>query len=414
MTENLLFRNAFLEGYPNAVDIAIRDGLVAEIGYGLAAASSDHIIDATGLLASPLFIDPHHHLDCAFVCEPPNLSGTLEEAIQINAHLKVSRSDDDVYKNACHALWLALQNGTGWIRSHTDIDSISKLKLLPPIKAAKDQSRGLVDLQIVAFPQLGLVADPACVEFMREAMRLGADIVGGMPHAEASPQDAAYHIETAFQIAEEFNADIDMHIDETDDPDSRTLELLADATLRHGYQRHVTASHCCALSAYPDDYAQYVIERVALAQINVITNPLVNLYLQGRMDHQPVRRGITRVKQLLQAGVNVVCGSDDISNMFFPFGRMDMLEVAMFTSITAHLTRPQEIQEAFNMPRYRAARVLNLKDYGIIAGAPANMVFLAASNAQEALQDQPVKRLVIRNGELVSIREEKIISRIKE
>ncbi len=414
MSENWLFRNADLEGYGTLVDIAVRNGCVAEIGPSLSPLQGDQVLDASGLLASPLFIDPHHHLDCAFLCDPPNLSGTLEEAIQINARLKANRSEEDVYSKACRALQMALHNGTGWIRSHTDIDSLSKLKLLPPILAAREKYHGLVDVQVVAFPQLGLVSDPESVGWMREAMRMGAQVVGGMPHAEASPADAARHIEIAFQIAEQFGTDIDMHVDETDDPASRTLELLADATLRHAYQGHVTASHCCALSAYPDEYAQRVIEKVALARMNVITNPLVNLHLQGRHDHEPIRRGITRVRQLLEACVNVACGSDDIGNLFFPFGRMDMLEIAMFTAITAHLTRPEEIQTAFDMPRKRAAQTLNLKSYGIIAGAPANMVFLAARNAQQALQFQPVKRLVFRNGALISKREELISSQMKD
>ena len=407
MLENWLFHNVLLENTTSPVDIAICAGVVADIGEGLIAQGSQ-VVDASGLMASPLFIDPHHHLDCAFLSDPPNISGTLEEAIQINARIKESRSDQDIYEKACRALRMALQNGTGWMRSHTDIDSVSKLKLLHPVLEAKAKYRGLVDVQVVAFPQLGLVADPQSVDLMRTAMQAGADVVGGMPHAEVSSADAARHIEIAFQIAEEFNADIDMHVDETDDPASRTLELLAEATIRHTYHGRVTAGHCCALATYPDDYARRVIEKVALAEMNVITNPLVNLYLQGRHDRQPVRRGITRVKQLLEAGVNVACGSDDISNLFFPFGRMDMLEVAMATSVVAHLTRPEQIQTAFDMPRWRAALSLRLKDYGIMVGRPANLVFLAAKNAREALQLQPVKRMVFRDGILVSSREERI------
>ena len=407
MLENWLFHNVLLENTTSPVGIAIRAGVVADIGEGLIAQGSQ-VIDGSGLMASPLFIDPHHHLDCAFLSDPPNISGTLEEAIQINARIKESRSDQDIYEKACRALRMALQNGTGWMRSHTDIDSVSKLKLLHPVLEAKAKYRGLVDVQVVAFPQLGLVADPQSVDLMRTAMQAGADVVGGMPHAEASSAGAARHIEIAFQIAEEFNADIDMHVDETDDPASRTLELLAEATIRHAYHGRVTAGHCCALATYPVDYARRVIEKVALAEMNVITNPLVNLYLQGRHDRQPVRRGITRVKQLLEAGVNVACGSDDISNIFFPFGRMDMLEVAMAASVVAHLTRPEQIQTAFDMPRWRAAQALRLKDYGIMVGRPANLVFLAAKNAREALQLQPVKRMVFRDGILVSSREERI------
>jgi cytosine deaminase len=237
---------------------------------------------------------------------------------------------------------------------------------------------------------------------MREAMRHGADVVGGMPHHESSLEDARRHIELCFDIAEQFDAAVDMHVDETDDPNSRTLELLAEATIRRGYQGQVTAGHCCALAAHDDAYARRVIDLVAEARLNVVTNPLVNLYLQGREDRQPVRRGITRVKELLEAGVNVACGMDDVRNLFFPYGRMDMLEVAMFTSITAHLTTPDEVRICFDMPRARAARVLGLREYGLAPGLPADLVLLPARDAQEALQAQPPRRYVVRNGRIVA------------
>ena len=402
-----IIRNARLETSDRLVDLEIRDGVIARIDPSLASPGYPEL-DVAGMLASPLFIDPHHHLDCAYLIEPTNQSGTLEEAIETNACIKANRLDSEIFEKACTALGQALQNGTGWIRNHGDIDSVSGLKLLYPVLKAKEKYRGLVEIQMVAFPQLGLVADPESYELLREAMRSGANVVGGMPHAEASLEDAARHVELIFQIAEEFDADIDMHVDETDDPNSCTLELVADATIRHGYQGRVTASHCCALAAYPDSYAARVIEKVAAARMNVITNPLVNLYLQGRSDPQPVRRGITRVKELLRAGVNVICGSDDINNIFFPFGRMDMLEVAMVTSLAAHLTRPEEIQIAFDMPRRGAAQALRLERYGLKAGNPADIVFLAAENALEALRLQPVERIVVCNGRLVSRRRQDV------
>ncbi len=398
---DLIFRNAHIEGIAHAVDIVISGNCVHAIEPHFSGAGVQEY-DASGLLASPPFIDAHHHLDCAFLSEPPNCSGTLEEAIAINARLKASRPASEVYEKACRALEMALLNGTGWMRSHTDVDSVSRLDLLYPVLEARECFRGLVDVQVVAFPQLGLVRDPTSVDYLRAAMQEGADVVGGMPHGEASPEDAARHIALCFEIAQQFDADIDMHIDETDDPTSRTLELLAEATIREGYQGRVTAGHCCALAAYDDEYAKRVIDKVAEAQINVVTNPLTNLYLQGRHDCQPMRRGITRVKELLAAGVNVACGLDDVGNIFFPYGRMDMLEVAMITSITAHLTTPEEIQTAFDMPRWRAARALRLPDYGLWAGGPADVVFLAAKDAQEALRTQPVRRYVVRGGRLVA------------
>lgn len=398
---DLVIRCARLEDRAGPVDIAIRDGIIAAIDASYSGPARQEI-EAGGLLASPPFIDAHHHLDCAFLCEQVNHSGTLEEAIAINARIKHGRSPVELFEKACRALDEALIHGTGWLRSHGDIDSVSGLKLMYPILEAKEKYRGIVDVEFVTFPQLGLVCDPASIDYMRAAMQEGADVVGGMPHAEATLEDAARHIDICFEIAKEFDADIDMHVDETDDPNSRTLELLAEATIREGYQGRVTAGHCCSLSAQPDDYARRVIDKVAEAQINVVTNPLVNLYLQGRRDSQPVRRGITRVKELLEAGVNVACGLDDVKNIFFPYGRMDMLEVAMVTSITAHLTTPEQVQAAFDMPRCRAARLMNLPDYGIRVGGPADLVLFKVDDAQDALRLHPPRRYVIRSGCVVA------------
>ena len=398
---DLVFRGARLAEQEGLVDIAVSGSRIAAIGphYPGAAAMERA---AEGMLATTPFIDAHHHLDCAYLSHPPNVSGTLEEAIRINAEVKPRRSPLEVRRNACRALEQALLHGTGWIRSHVDIDSVSGLRLLAPVLEAKEEFRGRVDVQIVAFPQLGLVRDSESIGLIRAALREGAQVVGGMPHGEASRQDAARHIDLALEIAQEYDVDVDMHIDETDDPASRTLELLAEATIREGYQGRVTAGHCCALAAYPDDLARRVIDRVAEAGIHVVTNPMTNLYLQGRHDRQPVRRGITRVRELLAAGVNVACGLDDVGNIFFPFGRMDMLEVAMITAVAAHLTTPEEIETAFDMPRHRAARALRLTGYGLRAGAAADFLLLDAGSAAEALQRQPARRLVVRGGRIVA------------
>jgi cytosine/creatinine deaminase len=400
---DLVFRDVLLEGRDTRLDIGVQALKIAAIGNNLPApADPANDIAASGMMASPLFIDPHHHLDCAYLDEYINHSGTLEEAIEINARIKDDRPAEEIYAKACRALTEALANGTGWIRNHVDVDSVSGLKLLHPIVEAKEKFAGVVDVQIVCFPQLGLVRDPESVPWMRESMRQGADVVGGMPHAEVNMQDAQKHIDIAFEIAKQFDADVDMHIDETDDPNSRTLELLAETTLREGYQGRVIAGHCCALAAYPDEYAQRVMDKVAEAEITVVTNPMINLYLQGRGDSQPVRRGITRVKELLQAGANISCGLDDVKNIFFPFGRMDMLEVALVTALTAHLSTPAEIQTAFDMPRQRAAQALRLADYEIQAGAPANFTLFAATNAQDALRLQPPRRYVVRGGRILA------------
>ena len=354
------------------------------------------------MMATPPFVDAHHHLDCAHLSEFENQSGTLAEAIEINALITPGRSAAEIAAKAVRALDEALMQGTCWIRSHVDVDSASGLSLLRPVVEAITGFRGRVDVQIVAFPQLGFVADPESLRLVRAAMTEGADVVGGIPGIEESSADSLSHIETAFDIAEEFDADVDMHVDESDDPASRNLEMLAEATIRRSYEGRVTAGHCTALAAYDDDYADRVIDKVAEARINVVTNPLTNLYLGGRGDSQPIRRGITRVKELLAAGVNVACGLDDVNNLFLPFGRMDMLEVAMITALTAHLSSAAEIEAAFDLPRSRAAQVMRLEGYGLLLGTPADFVLLEADCAREALRLQPPRRYVIRNGRVVA------------
>lgn len=213
---------------------------------------------------------------------------------------------------------MAVAHGTLWMRNHVDIDQVAGLKLLDAICAVRDRFTDVIDIQIVAFPQLGLARNPEAVDLMWQALERGATVVGGMPHGERDMADAARHIETAFEIAQAHDADIDMHIDETDDPYWHTLELLADKTLAAGYQGRVSAGHCCAMAGWDDALAGRVIAKVRQAQINVCANSPVNLLLQGRGDRQPVRRGITRVRERLEAGVNVTCGQDDMMNMFYP------------------------------------------------------------------------------------------------
>ncbi len=236
----------------------------------------------------------------------------------------------------------------------------------------------MIDIQLVAFPQLGLARNPEAVEMMWQAMENGCDLVGGMPHGEKNMADAARHIEIAFEIAQHYNADIDMHIDETDDPYWHSLELLAEKTLETGWHGRVSAGHCCAMSAWDDKMAARIIEKVRQADIHVITNAPINLMLEGRGHAHPKPRGIARVKELLEAGVNVACGQDDLQNMFYPYGKMDPLEVALITAHAAHLGAPEEIQAAFDMPRYNAASLWPLHNYGLQVGAPANLIVLDA------------------------------------
>jgi cytosine deaminase len=400
---DLLIRNAKIVGQGGLKDIAIEAGRIANIGKITKRAQKT--LNAKGMLVSPAFIDPHIHLDKVLIAEDlrPNVSGTLMEAIELIWERKRRYTVADIKRRAGEVISMAALNGTTRMRTHVDVDTIGGLMPLKGLLATRKKFKGLMDIQIVAFPQEGIIRDPGTEELMRKAMELGADLVGGMPHHERSHEEAKHHIDVAFAIAQEFDADIDMHVDETDDPNSRSLEYLAEKTIAEGYQRRVTAGHTCALAAYSDDYAQEVIRKVKLAEINMITNPATNLVIQGRGDRQPIRRGITRVKELLAAGVNVTFGQDCVDDAFYPFGRADMLEVALITAHAAQLTTPAEIETLFKMMTTNAARTLGvLDDYGIAAGKRADIIILDAESPKDAIRRQVNRRYVIKDGRVIA------------
>jgi cytosine/creatinine deaminase len=400
-TAQLLLRNLRPWGADKTIDLAIIDGRFAAPAPDMKA---DRIIDAEGRLAVPGFVEPHIHLDKAMINKDvrTNVSGTLTEAIEIIWEKKRTYTIDDIVARAGSVIESSLVHGVTWIRSHVDVDMIGGLRPLEGVIAAREKYRDLIDIQIVAFPQEGILRDPGTEDLMWQAMEMGADVVGGMPFNEAGPEDSRRHIEIAFEIARKFDADIDMHVDETDDPEARTLEMLADQTMENGYEGRVTAGHTCALAAYPDDYARAVIAKARQARLNMITNPATNLMLQGRLDHQPKRRGITRVGELLAAGLNVSFGQDCIRDTFYPFGRDDPLEVALITAHAAHLSQPDEIEQLFAMPTVNAAQLLRLTDYGLEPGKAADVVIIDTTDATEAIRLQSPRRWVIKRGRVVA------------
>ncbi|MBX7251450.1 MAG: amidohydrolase family protein [Candidatus Promineofilum sp.] len=399
---DLVIRNARLDKTGAPVEVGIENGIITAVAAGgLPAAAAE--IDAEGAMVSPALVETHFHLENALIWEGAlNHSGTLEEAIAVYAAIKHDMPIADIVDRASLALRAAIGHGVQWFRSHVDIDRVGQLRLLAGNVAVRERFRDAIDLQLIAFPQMGMARDPEVIDLMWRAMDAGADVVGGMPHAERDMDDAARHIEIAFEIARAHDADIDMHIDETDDPAWHSLELLAEQTIANGWQGRVTAGHCCAMSAWDDALAERVIAKVAEARLNVITIAPINLMLQGRADKHPKRRGIARVKELLAAGVNVSCGQDDLQNMFYSYGNMDPLEVAFIVAHAAHMSAPAEIEAVFDMPRYHAARNFRIENYGVMVGAPANLIILDATSAVDALRRRGDRRFVIRHGRVLA------------
>ncbi len=399
---DLVIRNGISDITGEPLEVGIVGDVISAVAAG-GLPSGAREIDAAGKMISPPFVESHFHLENAYLWDGYiNQSGTLGEAIEIYARVKHDLTVEDIVERSGRVIRSAVANGVLWLRSHVDIDHIAKLSILDGVAAAREAYKDIIDIQLVAFPQLGMARNPEAVAMMWQAMENGCDLVGGMPHGERNMDDAARHIEIAFEIAQTYNADVDMHIDETDDPYWHSLELLADKTLETGWQGRVCAGHCCAMSAWDDRLAERVIDKIQRAGIHIIPNPPINLMLEGRGHSHPKPRGIARIKELLEAGINVACGQDDVQNMFYPFGKMDPLEVALITAHAAHLGAPGEIQAAFDMPRYNAAKLWPLSDYGIRVGAEANLVVLDARSAVEALRHQPDRRYVIRKGRVLT------------
>jgi cytosine deaminase len=384
------------------VNVGIKDGRIVTVT-GDEMTPGTQSIDACGAMLSPALIEPHFHIENALLWETDilNRSGTLHEAIDIYARAKVSLDTENILGRASRVIRDALANGTLWMRNHVDIDQYAKLSLLKSVVAVREKYKHVFDLQIVAFPQHGMARNPETVDLMWQAMESGAQVVGGIPHHEKTMDDAARQIEIAFEIAKARGVNIDMHVDETDDPYWKTLELLAEKTIEENYQGRVTAGHCTSMAAWDKKTLARVIAKVKQAGLTIVANVPVNLILQGHGDETPVRRGIARLAELLEAGVNVCCGQDDLLNMFYPFGQMDPLEVANITCHAGHLTSPDQIKAAFDMPRYNAARNIGLQNYGVHEGAEANLILLKANSAVDALRRQPERIVVIRHGEIL-------------
>lgn len=400
---DIMIRNAKLRNKEGLWDIGIENGKIKALANSLVE-KAEQEIDAKGRLTVPSFIDPHIHLDKVNIVDVvrPNKTGTLKEAIEIIWDKKASYTIEDIVERAGDVIKRAALNGTTRMRSHVDIDTIGGLKPLEGVIAAKNKFKDIMDIETIAFPQEGIIKDPGCDKLMWETMEMGADVVGGMPANEKTPEDSRKHIELCFNIAEKYNADVDMHVDETDDPFYRTLEMLADETIQRGWQGRVTAGHTCALAAYDDHYAKYVIEKVKNAGIHMITNPVTNLMLQGRNDKQPIRRGITRVKELLEAGVNVSFGQDCVKDTFYPFGSADMLQVALITAHAAQMSLPHEIEKVFDMITYDAAKILRLENYGLEEGKDADIVILDTFTINDAIRLQPTRLYVIKSGKVIA------------
>jgi cytosine deaminase len=385
------------------VDIVIEKDRIARVEAKVAGKGGREI-DAAGSLVLPGLFNLHLHADKCLLGEimRPNLSGTLPEAIEITNDFKRKYDPAEVAERASRAIEVGVKNGTTFFRLFADVGTIGRLRAARGLLLAREKFGGYCDIQVVAFPQEGIVRDPGAAELLDEAMKEGCDIVGGLPWYEYTDAEAREHIDICFDIAKRYDRDIHMLVDDTDDENSRSLEYLALKTMRENFHGRVAASHCGAMAAYNDVYAAKIVDMVATAGVTISVNAHINLVCSARLDREPRRRGIARVKELLTRGANVVTSQDDVNDPYYPFGKPDPLECVSMIAHVAQLTLPHELEQAMSMVTENAAKAARVDDYGIAPGKRADLVVVGAPSVHEAIRLQPLRRHVIKGGREVA------------
>ena len=392
------------------IDLLLRNTSAGDLGIDagrfVPPAEARETRDLDGRLVTPPLVEPHIHLDAVLTEGQPrsNVSGSLFEGIAIWAERVQDLTADDVMNRARKVLRWQLACGVQHVRAHVDVcdPSLTALRALTEVRA---EAEGLVDLQLVAFPQQGVFGYDGGRELMRKAVEIGADVVGAIPHYELTREDGVESVRFAMALAEEHGLRVDIHCDETDDEHSRFVETMVAETIRRGMSGRVTASHTTAMHSYNAAYASRLIANIARAGLHMVTNPLDNAVLQGRFDTGPIRRGHTRVKQLQEAGVNVAIGHDSVMDPWYPLGFGDPLQAAFVLAHLGQMSGDQELKTLIDMITVAPAAALGVADYGLNIGGSADLVVFDARSEAEALRLQRPRHLVLRAGAVVAATE---------
>ena len=399
----LLIRNATLPDGRSGIDLLSRDGRIAEVGTDLPMPDSAQVIDAGGWLLSPPFVDPHFHMDATLSYGLPrvNASGTLLEGIALWGELKPLLDEEALVERALAYCDWAVAKGLLAVRSHVDVCD-ERLLAVRALLHVKERVAPYLDLQLVAFPQDGVLRSPGAMANLKRALDLGVDVVGGIPHFERTMADGAESVRLLCELAAERGLPVDMHCDESDDPLSRHIETLAFHTQRLGLHGRVTGSHLTSMHSMDNYYVSKLLPLIAEAGVHAVANPLINITLQGRHDSYPKRRGMTRVPELMAAGVNVAFGHDCVMDPWYGLGCADMLEVASMGLHVAQMTSQAQMRACFDAVTVNAARVMGLDGYGLAPGCRADFVLLHARDPVEAIRLRATRLLVVRRGEVIA------------
>ena len=400
----MLVKNVHIHNREGLWQILIEEGKISRIfSQDEVFNYSGEILDGEEGIVYPPFVEPHIHLDATQTAGQPNWnqSGTLFEGIERWAERKSLLSHEDVKSRAWKTLKWQIANGIQYVRTHVDV-SDSTLAALKAMLEVKKEIAPWVDLQIVAFPQEGILSYPNGEKLLDQAMEMGADVVGGIPHFEFTREYGVESMHIAFDIARKYNKQIDIHCDEIDDEQSRFVETVAALALKYDMGEKVTASHTTAMHSYNNAYASRLFRLLKMSKIHFVANPLVNIHLQGRFDTYPKRRGVTRVKEMLKNNINVCFGHDDVFDPWYPLGTANMLQVLHMGLHVCQLMGYGQINDGLKLVTENSAKALGLTDYGIQEGNSANFIVLPAENGFDAVRRQVPTRYSIRHGKVIS------------
>ncbi|HAS8434846.1 TPA: cytosine deaminase [Vibrio vulnificus] len=401
----LLIKNATLKGQEGLQQILIEDGQFTRIeDNNVELNYTGDVLDAEGGMAVAPFCEPHIHLDTTQTAGEPswNISGTLFEGIERWAERKEMLSIEDVKSRAKQTLKWQIANGVQHVRTHVDVSDPTLIALKAMVEV-REEMKEWVDIQIVAFPQEGILSYPNGKELLEEAVQLGADVIGAIPHFEFTREYGIESLHYVFELAQKYNRLIDVHCDEIDDEQSRFVETLAALAHKFNLGHKVTASHTTAMGSYNGAYASRLFRLLRMSGINFVANPLVNIHLQGRFDDYPKRRGVTRVKEMLNANINVCFGHDDVFDPWYPLGTANMLQVLHMGLHVCQVMGYDQINNSLDLISTNSARTLNIQDkHGIEAGKPGSLLILPAENGFDAVRRQVPVRYSVRHGKVIA------------
>lgn len=404
MRKIIAYKNAKLRHREGLYDIVTEGEKIIGIAKDCAGKYSDaEIVDLGGRLVCEPYVESHIHLDYVYTADIPaeeTASGTLFEAIEKWSGSKHQLSKEDIKKRAYKGILTEMRNGVQYIRTHVDVTD-PELTAFQAMREVKEEVKDKVDIQLIAFPQEGMYAYRDGDKLVEQALKMGADVVGGIPHYEFTREDGVKSVKKAIELACRYDKLVDIHCDETDDDQSRFVEMIAAEAYFSGLKDRVTASHTCAMGSYNNAYAFKLMSKLAQSGINCISCPTENTYLQGRYDNYPKRRGLTRIDELTAAGVNVSLGQDSISDPWYPLGNGNLMNQLDFAIHISHLMSVEQIWNALDYITVNGAKTLHLSDYGIREGSSASFIVIDAPNEFEAIRERAGIIRSVRKGRTI-------------